>query len=448
VFLDAVLRAGREQPAAEAMVYREQSCSYGSLLAGVVEWLSRLKEWHVPARAIVALKGDFSPSAIAAFLALIEHGCVVVPISDAGSTQTAEFLGVAQVEIIIDARESARPLIERTGSQATHPLYEALRAKRHPGLVLFSSGSTGASKAALHDLVPLLAKFSAKRHARRMLAFLLFDHIGGLNTLLYVISNLGCLITIEERTPEAVCAAIERYKVEVLPATPTFLHLLILSGAYERHDLSSLRLVTYGTEVMPSTTLQRFHEIFPGVDLQQTYGLSELGILRSKSKTPDSLWVRLGGEGYETRVRDGLLEIKAESAMLGYLNAESPFTEDGWFKTGDAVEVGDGFFRILGRRSELINVGGQKVFPVEVESVLQSMPGVVEAVVSGEPNAITGHIVVARIALEVPESLPDFRKRMHEFCGSRLSRYKIPQKVFLVDTPSHGARFKKMRRVT
>jgi acyl-CoA synthetase (AMP-forming)/AMP-acid ligase II len=280
-----------------------------------------------------------------------------------------------------------------------------------------------------------------------MLAFLLFDHIGGLNTLLYVISNLGCLITIDERAPEAVCAAIERHSVEVLPATPTFLHLLILSGAYTRHDLSSLRLVTYGTEVMPLPTLQRFHEIFPDVDLQQTYGLSELGILRSKSRAPDSLWVRLGGEGYEMRVREGLLEIKAESAMLGYLNAESPFTEDGWFKTGDAVEVEDGFFRILGRRSELINVGGQKVFPVEVESVLQSMPGVVEAVVFGETNAITGHIVVARIALDAPESLANFRKRMHEYCASRLARYKIPQKVLLVDTPSHGSRFKKMRRV-
>ena len=105
------------------------------------------------------------------------------------------------------------------------------------------------------------------------------------------------------------------------------LHPVLLSHAWERHDLSSLELVTYGTEVMPEATLRRLAEVLPGVRLQQTYGLSELGILRSKSRDDRSTWVRLGGEGYELRVRDGLLEVKAHSAMLGYLNAPSPFTE-------------------------------------------------------------------------------------------------------------------------
>ena len=97
----------------------------------------------------------------------------------------------------------------------------------------------------------------------------------------------------------------------------------------------------------------------------QTYGLSELGILRSKSKGPDSLWVKVGGEGFETRVIEGLLEVKAKSAMLGYLNAPSPFTEDGWFKTGDSVLTDGEFIKILGRESEIINVGGEKVYPME-----------------------------------------------------------------------------------
>jgi acyl-CoA synthetase (AMP-forming)/AMP-acid ligase II len=93
--------------------------------------------------------------------------------------------------------------------------------------------------------------------------------------------------------------------------------------------------------------------------------LSELGILRCKSKAADSLWVKIGGEAFETRVREGLLEIKAKSAMLGYLNAPSPFTDDGWFKTGDLVEVDGECFRILGRKSDLINVGGEKVYPAK-----------------------------------------------------------------------------------
>jgi len=243
-----------------------------------------------------------------------------------------------------------------------------------------------------------------------------------------------------------VCAAIEKHKAQLLPTSPTFIHLLLLSEAYKRYDLSTLELVTYGTEVMPESTLKRFHLLFPNVCLLQTYGLSEVGILRSQSKSSDSLWVKVGGEGFETRVVDGLLEIKAKSAMLGYLNAASPFTEDGWFNTGDAVEVDGEYLRILGRKSEMINVGGEKVYPAEVESVIQLMDGVLDVTISSEPNPITGHIVKARVKVSTGESLNDFRKRMRIFCKDKLPRFTIPQKVVLVDRETYGNRFKKMRR--
>jgi len=197
---------------------------------------------------------------------------------------------------------------------------------------------------------------------------------------------------------------------------------------------------------MPEHTLRRIREALPHVELQQTYGLSELGILRSKSRSADSLWVKIGGEGFETRVRDGLLEIRARSAMLGYLNAPSPFTDDGWFRTGDAVEADGEYLRILGRRSELINVGGEKVFPAEVETVLESMPGVVEAAVAGEASAITGQMVVARVSVSTGETVAEFRKRMREFCRERLAPFQIPQKVILADGALHGDRYKKIRR--
>jgi acyl-CoA synthetase (AMP-forming)/AMP-acid ligase II len=206
-------------------------------------------------------------------------------------------------------------------------------------------------------------------------------------------------------------------------------------------------MVTYGTEVMPESTLKRFHAAFPQVKLLQTYGLSEVGILRSKSKSSDSLWVKVGGEGFETRVVDGMLEIKAKSAMLGYLNHPSPFTADGWFKTGDAVEVDGEYLRILGRKSELINVGGEKVYPAEVESVLQLMEGVEDVAVTGQPHPLTGQIVFARVKLSTAESLAEFRVRMRQFCQDKLPRYAVPQKVELVEESLHGERFKKMRRI-
>jgi acyl-CoA synthetase (AMP-forming)/AMP-acid ligase II len=155
--------------------------------------------------------------------------------------------------------------------------------------------------------------------------------------------------------------------------------------------------------------------------------------------------MKVGGEGFETRVVDGLLEIKARSAMLGYLNAPSPFTEDGWFRTGDAVEVDGDYIRVLGRRSESINVGGEKVYPAEVENTLQAMDGVKEVVVSGERNAITGAVVKARVRLETAETVGEFRVRMRAFCEGRLPRFKIPQKVVLVADELASERFKKIR---
>jgi len=185
--------------------------------------------------------------------------------------------------------------------------------------------------------------------------------------------------------------------------------------------------------------------VLPRVELVQTYGLSELGILRSKSKSSDSLWMKVGGEGFETRVVDGLLEIKARSAMRGYLNAPSPFTEDGWFRTGDAVEVDGDYIRVLGRRSERINVGGEKVYPAEVENTLQAMDGVRDVAVTGERNAITGQVVTARVRLDTAETVAEFRTRMRAFCESRLASFKIPKKVVLDADEIRSDRFKKIR---
>lgn len=433
--------------AAPALIWRDREYGYDWLLAAIAEANAFLDREQVPSGAVVALEADFSPRAVAMLLALMDRNAVLVPLTSSVESKKPEFREIAEVEHRLWIGEDDATGVRATGLRAAHPLIVALKDRGHPGLILFSSGSTGKSKAALHDLVPMLEKFKVPRHTKRTITFLLFDHIGGFNTLLYNLSNAGCVITVQDRQPETICQAIERHRVQLLPTSPTFINLLLVSEAWKGRDLSSLETVTYGTEVMPESTLRRFNEAFPKVAMLQTYGLSEVGILRSKSRSSDSLWVKVGGEGFETRVVDGMLEIKAKSAMLGYLNAPSPFTEDGWFITGDAVEVDGEWLKILGRKSELINVGGEKVYPAEVESVLQTMDGVEDVAVTGLPNPITGQIVFARIKLSRPEEPAAFRARLREFCRDRLDRFKIPQKIELVDGTLHGERFKKMRRV-
>ncbi|MFW6180755.1 MAG: long-chain fatty acid--CoA ligase [Spirochaetota bacterium] len=430
----------------EAVVWQDRSFTYGWLSDRVALLQETLREKQVPRGTVAAVEADFSPSSVALFLALAGHGCILVPLTGAVDRRRDEFRAVAQAEQLFSVDGGDRVAVEPSGRRADHPLYARLRGQGHPGLVLFSSGSTGRSKAAVHDLSLLLEKFTVPRHRLRTLTFLLYDHIGGVNTMLYTLSNGGCIVTVQDKSPDSVFRAVERHRVELLPTSPTFINLILLSEAYLRYDTGSLRTLTYGTEPMPESTLQRLHRAMPGVKLQQTYGLSEVGILRSRSRDPDSLWVKVGGEGFETRVVDGILWIRARSAMLGYLNAPDPFTPDGWLNTGDRVEVDGEYIRILGRDSEIINVGGEKVYPAQVEGVLMGMEGVEDATVSGEPNPITGQIVKARVKLATGETEQEFKRRMRAFCRVRLPAYQTPQKVELVAREMYGARFKKMRK--
>jgi acyl-CoA synthetase (AMP-forming)/AMP-acid ligase II len=290
--------------------------------------------------------------------------------------------------------EDGRAVERRRRPRSPHPLLTQLRSQSHAGLVLFSSGTTGRPKAILHDLSKFLVRFRTPRPTLRTINFLLFDHIGGINTLLHTLFNKGTVIAPSGRTPEAIVDDIARHDVELLPTTPTFLRMLLLSGLLEQRRLPCLQIVTYGTERMDESTLTRLCALLPQVDFRQTYGMSELGIMRVKSEARDSLWIQVGGEGVQTKVVDGVLHIKSEHRMLGYLNAPSPFV-DGWHNTGDLVEQKGDFVKIVGRTSQVINVGGLKVLPSEIERVALLHPAVVRAKAGGAPNPITGeHIEV------------------------------------------------------
>ncbi len=446
--IDFLKRVFEKNKGKNALVWRDEVRSYGWLLDRLSFWRGEVKQKGVSSGSIVALEGDFSPNSIALLLALIEESCIVVPLlTTLTPTQKPKIFEIAQIESAFRVDERDKVHAQRLTRSAKHPFFEILRERRHPGLILFTSGTSGEPKAAVHDFLALLEKFKKQRKSLRILNFLLFDHWGGLNTVFHTLSNAGVVITVRDRSPDNICRAIEKHQIEVLPASPTFLNLLLIHKAYKRHDLSSLKIISYGTEPMPMSTLQIMKSLFPKVKLQQTYGLIELGVMRSKSKDNDSLWVKVGGEGFQTRVVDGILQIKARSAMLGYLNAPNPFTEDGWFDTGDSVEVDGGYIKILGRQSEIINVGGEKVYPAEVENVIQGLDNVSEVTVYGEKNLITGSIVCANVTLQHHEDVKKFVLRLKRACRERLQEHKVPIRVNVMKEVLHSERFKKKRVV-
>lgn len=387
---------------------------------------------------VVALVGDFEPDSVAAFLQLIDRQAIIVPLTRETAADHGYFHDAARVNAVIaDGVVTRQPQVG-----LDHPLLAALRERDHAGLVLFSSGTTGRPKAILHDMEPFLARFRTPREALATMSFLMFDHIGGLNTLLHTLFNNGQVVVPARRTAEAVIEGILAEAVELLPTTPTFLRMALLSGLLPRLAGSRLKVVTYGTERMDQPTLTRLCDALPGVDLRQTYGMSELGILRVKSQARDSLFMAIGGEGVETRVRpDKVLEIRSANRMLGYLNAPSPFDADGWYDTRDIVEEDGAFLRITGRTSDVINVGGQKVLPEEIERVALLHDAVALAKATGGRNPITGEHI--EVVVELVAGATASREEIARHFRAHLPPGLHPHRIRIGDVEV-GHRFKRL----
>lgn len=447
MFIDFLLETANKNKDNDAFVLNDKKSTYAELLSDYNKAVKFIEDNQILPNTTVALESDFSSLSTGFLFALIENQNIIVPLTKAVANKKNDFLAISKAQYLISIKDDNTIEFSFLDGDSNHEIYNTLKERKHPGIVFFSSGSTGESKGAVHDFVYILDKFKQPRKMKRMITFLMFDHMGGINTLLHNLSGGGCIITVRDRTPKAVLNIVEKYKVQVLPVSPTFINLMLLSGAYQQFDLSSLETISYGTEVMPESTLERLNEIFPNIRLVQTYGLSELGVMDTKSKSNNSLWVKLGGAGFETRVRNNMLEIKAHSAMIGYLNAPSPYTEDGYFMTMDMVEQDGEYYKILGRKSEIINISGEKVYPAEVESFFMGMDGVEDVAVKGESNPLIGSMVVAKFKINTNETLSEFKKRMNAYAKGKIADFKIPQKVRLVtDEEIHSVRLKKDRK--
>ncbi|WP_233246176.1 ANL family adenylate-forming protein [Coraliomargarita sinensis] len=360
--------------------------------------------------------------------------------------------GLAQLIAIADTNRIALPLppslpdTERKrmrGIAQNSPLYDKLSGS---GLILFSSGTSGEPKGMLHKLSALLNRFEPLPTRKdRTLQLLLIDHIGGLDAAFRCLFSGSTLIIPEARTPEDAGRAIETHKVNILPASPTFLNLMLMNSMHEHYDCSSVEIIAYGAEAMPAPLLQRLRASFPNADLQQKFGTSETGAVRIESQGSESLFFRIKDPDTEWKIIEDELWLKTPSRIIGYLNAdESSLEADGWYRTGDLVEEGpNGSIRIIGRQSATINVGGQKVHPSEVEAVLLNVDGIDACHVYGEPDPITGQRVACRIFSSEEKDSLAWKRAIRNHCRGKLAPWKIPSNVTIGDQLSVNTRMKR-----
>lgn len=429
-----------------AFIHEGREVSYGCVISTIDDFFTRVQGAGIQRGETVVVLGDYSPEVFCMIMALCRNRNIVIPLTHSSVVEESVALAVSGCEWYVEFNEAdCDGAITHRGLKSDNALLNEFRQRGAPGMVLFSSGSTGKPKGILHDFNQVVEKFRKQRVPVVAIPFLMIDHFGGINTILAITSSLGTVVTVTDRSVTNICAAIERYSVELLPATPSFLTLMMTSNIHKQFNLSSLNRITYGTEVMPQSTLDRLGVAFPKVVLQQTYGLSEVGVLRSESRGDGSLWVRIGGEGFQTKIVNDVLWIKSKYAMVGYLNAPSEFDSEGWFNTQDQVEVDGEYFRIIGRVTDLINVGGQKVYPAEVENVILQIENIREVAVFGERHNLLGQIVVAKVVLVQPESAVSLKQRVRRVCLAKLASFKVPARVIIVEGVLHSVRQKKIR---
>jgi len=386
---------------------------------------------------VVALIGDFDPPSIVTLLKLIDLGAIIVPLTAETKHEHAYFFDSSSVDVVINNGNINR--IREKQKQDEH--LSILRNDKRPGLVLFSTGTTGRPKAILHDFSIFLKRFKTPRPTLKTLNFLLFDHIGGINTLFHTLFNRGHIVATKHRTVENILYLCNEHGVELLPTTPTFLRLMLLSGLVPTKVPKTLKIITYGTERMDESTLEELCMLLPNIDFRQTFGMSELGIMRVKSESRDSLFMEIGGEGTETKIIDDILFIKNKNGMIGYLNAPSPFDEDGWYNTKDIVETKGKFIKIVGRDSDIINVGGQKFLASDVERIALDHADIDFVQVFSKPNPITGEHV--EITIQLRDESKEDRISLKKYFIKTLPKHMCPQRIILSKI-NIGHRFKKI----
>ncbi|WP_224273815.1 class I adenylate-forming enzyme family protein [Streptomyces sp. LS1784] len=449
---DELVRRFEEFGRKTALIDRQVEFGYDDLLDRIRSAREMLRAHGVAPHDVVVVNGGYSPNSIAALFALFLNRNVVVPMVTLNERDLGTVMEHCRPGFLLRAGAGLELDELAPPPGGTPSVLDRLGDEGAAGLVLLSSGSTGAPKVILHSLDSLVAEKLESRPRRRastlnILMVLMFDHIGGLNSLLSTLLAGGTAVLPGQRTPEEICELVERYRIRVLPASPTFLNLILMGGYHRTHDLSSLRLITYGTEPMSEELLKRVNREIPGVRLLQTFGTSETGIATTTSESSSSTYFKISDGGVEYRIVDGELQLRSRTQFLGYLNyADDSLTEDRWFRTGDLVEEGaDGYLRIRGRAKELINVGGEKLLPLELETVLLASPLVEDCVVYGRPNAITGQTVCVDVKPRGELTRAAVRKHVVEFLTGKVEAFKIPSRISVVDAIGMSDRLKKVR---
>jgi acyl-coenzyme A synthetase/AMP-(fatty) acid ligase len=306
-------------------------------------------------------------------------------------------------------------------------------------LTLFTSGSTGLPKQVTHGLAGLSRMVRLGERHESDVWGLAYNatHIAGVQVILQAFFNGNTLVQLFGREPVTAWRTIKDEGITHLSATPSFYRLLL--GATEAGadgaapvEACGVRAVTLGGERCDAGLRARLAARFPAARIRNVYASTEAGSLFVAEGEVFSVPPGLAG-----RVRIVSGELQVAAGLLGDFGGGAEAIRDGWYRTGDTVELVSEeplSWRILSRDRDWVNVGGHKVNPAEVEAVLLAYPGVAEARVHGRANSVLGQILVAEV---VAAAAPD-EVELRTFLSARLQAAKVPRLIKCVEQIARG----------
>lgn len=315
------------------------------------------------------------------------------------------------------------------------------------GATLLTSGTTGVPKVVHHDWDSLLSGVAIRDDlaAARWLCLYPLSRFAGLNAALHALANGSLLIAPGGTDLAGIRRHIECWRPTHAAATPTLWKLLLMDLPADASVTGALRQVTLGGEIADQPVLDALRTAFPRARVTHVYAGTESGVCLSVS---DGLagfpaaWLDREDRDVALTLREGELWVRRRGSRSETLRMES---RDGWWPTGDQVRrVGDRCM-FLGRREDIINVGGAKVAPGEVESCIAGIAGVVSVRVHGRPSTISGSVLVADIVVAPGADEEALRGTVLSRCRARLPAHSVPRIVRFTHTLSVDASGKRAR---
>ena len=439
---DSVISSGQHDTSREALV----------TLDGIVSWnqfppvIDRLQdELAYLARSRVALQLRPSATCLAILAVLDRLNCDAILLSSELSIDEAKSL-VEPLDTIAVIREFASD-----NSFESWPKYQVHRTDHdrqeggESGVTILTSGTSGRPKAVRHNWDSLsrpVRRGADIVHPRWLLSYA--PHLyAGLQVILQSLINGGCLVAPPMGSaPDEVIQLMSQGKVEYASATPSYWRRLLLFGNRPFLAKVPLRVVTLGGESVDQTILDQLKLLFPAARLVHIYATTELGrcfsVTDGQDGFPAAYFEQISADGVEMRIDDGELSVRSANRMRGYVDRPEIEVDD-WIATGDLVEVRGDRAHFVGRKSETINVGGNKVHPLEVERVIRAVRGVVDVRVYGQSSSIAGELVGCEIVAADDSDGESVRHEVATTCTDHLTDFQRPRVIKLVPAVSLSA---------